>query len=110
MAKSFDIIGYTADAAVHCPRCAEKIYGTGALGKCPECRHFTFTKGDIGMFECPHCEWKTETPLLDGEGNPVHPIFVDNEGEWPDGLNCGQCGDEIIPPPESDDDDDDDDI
>lgn len=61
--KATDVVGYTADADMHCVDCAHRIYGD-----------------DKGGSE----------PKQDGEGNQVHPIFASDEG-WDD-EHCGTCG------------------
>jgi hypothetical protein len=72
MAKSDNVIGYTADAAMWCPDCAEREY--------PGC-----TDGD--------------TVVEDGEGNEVHPSFAGDEA-GDGGDYCGSCGECIREPAE----------
>lgn len=94
--KGFDVIAYTADADIWCPDCAEKAYGIGALGICPECRSFTSTPRH-GEFVC-RCGWTgSGKRFLDNEGNEVHPIFASNEHD-PAGEHCGVCGREVWEP------------
>lgn len=60
--KSYDIVGYQYMADIYCPSCALKDFPNGL---------------DDGT-------------AVDGEGNPVTPVFVDQEHEFqPEGLHCG---------------------
>lgn len=60
--KSFEVVGQQYDADAHCLNCAESIYG-------PEVYEIDFQAEDR-------------------EGNPVHPIFLGDEG-----IDfCGDCG------------------
>ena len=91
-----DILGYTADADVYCPDCAEELYGVAALGKCPGCGRFTRTE-QHGMFVCDHCGWKTDAPCLDGDRNEVHPIFADGDAlEFASRNSCSVCHDPLL--------------
>lgn len=60
--KSYDVIGYTADADTFCPACAREWYGNVDADPAP----------------------------LDHEGNEVHPIFADSE--WDSIPACARCG------------------
>lgn len=73
MAKSYEVIGYTADAACWCPACAEKAY--------------------------PGCT-EDDATVEDGEGNEVHPIFAGDEGSE-SGEYCNDCGECIREPEEA---------
>lgn len=69
---SHDPIGYTYDADVHCPDCAENAHGRSGRGFIGEDKH-------------------------DGEGNPVGVIAPWDETS-PHGEHCGTCGDRIAEP------------
>ncbi len=67
--KAWDILGYTADADIYCPDCAERRYGPDREGR------------------------------LDREGNEVRPIFASDSSEWSEsGAYCGDCGRELVEP------------
>ena len=60
--KAWDIIGYTADADIWCPACAERVYGP------------------------------LTDESEDHEGNPVHPIFAIDEWEYaPTCTSCREA-------------------
>jgi hypothetical protein len=60
--KSFEVVGYTYDAALHCLDCTEDRFGI-----------------DLD---------NPDNPIEDSEGNPIHPIFLDSlEG----GECCDDC-------------------
>lgn len=61
--KSFDVVGYTADADTYCVDCTKEIYGDDKKGA---------------------------DPKYDHEGNLVHPIFADSETDTP--SSCASCG------------------
>ncbi len=69
---SHEPIGYTYEADVHCPRCAEARHGRSARGFIGEDAH-------------------------DGEGNPVGAVAPWDETH-PHGEHCGTCHDEIAEP------------
>lgn len=89
--NSFEVVGYTADASIWCPDCAEKRYGAAALGICPECRTFIYpVTGDV----CLECYFDYgECNMTDEEGNPVNAVFAGDE--WDFQLFCEGCGCEI---------------
>jgi len=60
--KSFEVVGYAYEAALHCLDCAGK------------------------RFENPDKEG-----LEDSEGNPIHPLFLDQ-------LEGGECCDDCFEP------------
>lgn len=60
--KTYDVVGYTADADVYCPLCASTIYGDGISG---------------------------ENGIKDHEGNLVAPVFAEAEFDYP--VSCGKC-------------------
>jgi hypothetical protein len=64
--KSYDVVGYAYDAALHCVACASERFGD------------------------PDAEG-----LEDSEGNPVHPYFAGEAGEQ-DGETCNDCGEAIL--------------
>lgn len=71
--KSWEVIGYTYDADVHCIACAEKRFGASALSD------------------------DADSPAIDGEGNEVHAMLAGEEhSEDGSAVHCGTCGDEII--------------
>jgi len=71
------IIGYTYDAGVHCPTC-------------------TANRADVGLLtrEAPLFLWPDEhglaQDLVDREGNPIHPLFITDEGAMNEA--CEDCG------------------
>ena len=65
--KSYDVVGYTYDADIHCPKCAAKRFSQKALD------------GDTD----------SET---DNDGNTPKPIFADQA----DDESCGDCGKSLI--------------
>ena len=67
MTNATDIIGYTADADTYCPSCAIRYY----------------SQSDNVI----------EEDTLDGEGNPVNPIFGDAETDTP--IFCTWCHEPI---------------
>lgn len=69
---SHEPIGYTYEADVHCPDCAEARHGRSARGFIGEDKH-------------------------DGEGNPVGVIAPWDETH-PHGEHCGTCGERIAEP------------
>lgn len=64
--KSYDVVGYTADADTYCPPCARNIYGDDRLGA---------------------------IEVRDREGNLIGPIFADSE--WDYAVTCSNCHTEI---------------
>lgn len=83
--KSFDIIGWAYDAALHCDGCTRARFGSRAVDD-------------------------DRNPPTDSEGNEIHPLFAGDEHD-PAGESCDDCGGEIVEPmepePEEDEDDDD---
>jgi len=75
------IIAYTYEADVHCPECARERFGTADAS-------FTNNKGWID-------EHGISDASIDGEGNPIHPVFDIDED--PDGAftHCGDCHEEL---------------
>ena len=76
------VIGYTFNADCYCPTCTRQAFPDGNLDA-----HYEDA-------DCP----------IDGEGNPIHPIFSTDENPK-EGVHCGHCGDEIAEPWTDDDDD-----
>src|SRR5438874_13380413 len=67
-AVSMRIVGYTYDAAIHCPDCTIKQFGDQQ-----------FLKDG------------SDPPVYDSEGNEVHVLFdTDEAGDTPD--HCDDCG------------------
>jgi hypothetical protein len=64
--KSYDVVGYTADADSYCVPCTHRIYGDDRLGT---------------------------IEIRGREGNLIGPIFADSEWDYP--LSCGSCNDFI---------------
>ena len=62
--KSYDVLGYTADADVYCPTCADRRYG-------------------------PQPEVLTAEEWQDDEGNEIGVIFADSE--WDSPQHCSDC-------------------
>lgn len=76
--KSFEIIGWAYDAALHCDGCAHARFGA---------------------------QLDDETnPPEDSEGNKVGPVFAGDELS-PDGERCDDCGEEISEPWDDEDED-----
>ena len=69
------IIGYTYAADVHCPACADAAYAAGRLVR----------SGRQGEYD----EHGLPMSLIDGEGNPVHPVFSAYVFAFD---TCGDCG------------------
>ena len=69
------IIAYTYCADVHCPGCADAAYAAGWLVR----------SGRQGEYD----EHGLPMSLIDGEGNPAHPVFSTEE-YWV--YACGDCG------------------
>lgn len=67
--NSFDIIGYTYEAAVHCDPCA-----AARFGRCP-CEHY-------------------DVHGIDGDGVEIEPIFADSENV--EELSCDDCGGRLL--------------
>lgn len=65
--KSFDIIGYAADADIHCEKCIRKLYKAKRVN------------GDLEG--------------EDHEGNEISPMFADEGGS--EAVHCGTCGCEL---------------
>ena len=70
------IIAYTYDADVHCPDCAAHDAAAGVLRREPP---LSLDVDEHGL----------AYGLIDGEGNPVHPVFSTEE-YWV--YACGDCG------------------
>jgi hypothetical protein len=65
--KSFEIVGYTYEADIHCLDCTEKRFNV-----------------EIDEYQ----GFEGEDKIEDREGNNPHPVFLDNlEGE----EYCGDC-------------------
>jgi len=79
--KAWDILGWTADAAVYCDDCAEKRYGPAY--------------DDDGE----------ELDRTNHEGNEVHPIFASDECRA-EGEYCDDCNCEVVEPCEEEQDED----
>ena len=69
------IIAYTYCADVHCPCCADAAYAAGWLVR-------SGRQGEYDAHGLP-------MSLIDGEGNPVHPVFSTDEHDF---TSCGDCG------------------
>lgn len=67
--KTFEIVGYSYEADLHCKPCTLRRFG--------EAVNF---KGDE--------EFDPAYPILDGEGNPIYPLMLE-EVEEKD--TCGDC-------------------
>ena len=72
------IIAYTYCADVHCPACADAAYAAGRLVR----------SGRQGEYD----EHGLPMSLIDGEGNPVRPVFSTEE-YWV--YACGDCGERL---------------
>lgn len=59
--KSFEVVGYAYEAAIHCVECAEKRFGAAALA---------------------------DGTAVDSEGNAVTAVFLDGIG---DDESCDDC-------------------
>jgi hypothetical protein len=80
------VIAYTFNAAHHCPDCAVKAHANGALAQAPESLALPQGTDENGI----------PFALIDGEGNPIHPIF-DTDETPASGVYCDTCGTEIVP-------------
>lgn len=97
--KSYEIIGYTYDADVHCIDCAIKFVQTKYELAPDQMRHSQY----VGFVGWKEDVWQT-TEYEDSEGNTLHPIFVDNYADMvyedEDGKQypprCGDCGEELL--------------
>ena len=69
------IIAYTYCADVHCPACADAAYAAGRLVR----------SGRQGEYD----EHGLPMSLIDGEGNPGHPVFSTDEHGF---TSCSDCG------------------
>jgi hypothetical protein len=73
--KSFEIVGYTADADIYCPECAALTYD----------RRIDSVLRTVA-------DEREQFQALDFEGNTVSPVFLDQlEGD----EHCGRCSTEI---------------
>lgn len=71
-----NIVGYTYDAAVHCPKCAREYVSKNT----PEWH----TEDDIQDILDGNASFQ------DGEGNEIHPVFdTDEAGDTPE--HCDDC-------------------
>ena len=98
--KSFEIIGYTYDADVHCVECACKYVAANYPKRPVEHDDFQgFGNWSMGTYG----EEFTPEIFDDSEGNGVHPIFLDayvgfvqeddDGNQYPPA--CSDCGEEI---------------
>ena len=65
--KSFEVVGFMYGADFHCPRCTTRAYGVDVVRGIEDAE--------------------------DGEGNPVHPVFLDQLSDqvWRWESVCGDC-------------------
>jgi hypothetical protein len=61
--KHYEVIGYAYEADLHCLDCAANRWGEAV--------------------------YKLDFTAIDGEGNPVHPVFLGDEYDTP--PVCGDC-------------------
>jgi hypothetical protein len=80
------VIAYVFNAGIHCPNCASKAHASGAFAQAPESLALLPGTDENGI---PYA-------LVDGEGNPIHPVFVTDEHPAT-GVYCDTCGAEIVP-------------
>ena len=73
------IIAYTYCADVHCPACASNDAAVGILRREPP---LSLDVDEHGL----------AFDLIDGEGNPVHPVFSTDEHDF---TSCNDCGERI---------------
>ena len=75
-----NIIGYTYDAAVHCPNCTREAAANGTLTRQPPLKRETDEHG-------------VAQDLIDSEGNEVGVMFDTDESA--DGQCCDECNEEL---------------
>ena len=68
--KSFEIVGWTYEAAVHCNACAAARFGTDQD-----------KRTDSGR----------SLEGVDGEGNDIHPLFLDQLSDFDYDVTCDDC-------------------
>lgn len=86
-----EVVGYTYDADVHCPKCTfdmarEIPYADYVFGEYDDSDISTFPGSGI-----TDMEKAIELEIIrDSEGNPIRPVFdTDESGDSPD--HCGDC-------------------
>jgi hypothetical protein len=68
--KSYEIVGWTYEAAVHCNDCAAVRFGTS---------------------QDKHTDSGRSLQGVDGEGNDIHPLFLDNLSDFDYVVSCDGC-------------------
>ena len=100
--KSYEIIGYTYDADVHCIACTVEYVRTLHKLSPNDLTHTTI----MGFAGWDNGVWTT-VEFTDSEGNDVHPVFADQYGDFVSEVDndhggvtqyapvCSDCGEEL---------------